>query len=461
LRKVGHDVTFAAPENCKAEITSATFPCHTISQPLLSARGKYLPREGFWRTSARSAERARASAQKIAADGISEVLQSLHPDLVLADCEHHSAILQSLASGHRLALLSFMYFTPPSAQAPPLTSSQIPGVGVSGSPLAVRYSWASLRRRKTRKLRRAKRKHWGADMATAHRFLAQLLGVDLSRITSQDAFQMPWSYTLLTLLLVAPSADFPTIQAPHQKFLGPMIRNRHGGSVISVANTQTGSPSARSDTADPRLAAFFNAANAGPRIYAVFGSRMQPPLRFVRRLREVAERNPTWQILIANKGLDQPTVSAKIGVLPANLSFVEWAPQLDVLVRADCAIFHGGAGTFGECLLTRTPMMIYPNNLDGPGNAARATFHKLGRMGSYRDGASKIETDIRTLLQNTEIADALARHHKATFGAIPSNLSHASFLVDPMQDAYTSALPTPENLIPTIAGLLNDTPAPS
>ncbi|MEO1788947.1 MAG: nucleotide disphospho-sugar-binding domain-containing protein, partial [Pseudomonadota bacterium] len=83
---------------------------------------------------------------------------------------------------------------------------------------------------------------------------------------------------------------------------------------------------------------------------------------------------------------------------------------LAALEVADAAIFHGGAGTLNECLATATPMLIYPNALDGKGNGARVVHHGLGTVGRYSDDADQIEADLKAVLGSGTIRANVKSH---------------------------------------------------
>ena len=391
LQGAGHDVTFAAPDNCHSAIAHAGFPVIPVQAPLLSVRAGYLPDPGLLRTAHLKQDRTAQAVARIEEDGFAQALKQTAPDMVLADCEHHSAVIRSIAAGHRTVLLSFMYFSPPGPLAPPLTTSAIPGRGLTGTPAAVSMRWRLLDTTKNLRLRRASFRRWGADMATAHRALADKNGVDLDNITTRKAFQTPWGYRLPTLALVDGALDFPAPAAEHLTFLGPQIwRNRPR------------------PVAAPDPGRFFARGDGKKRIFAGFGSMRRPPVRFIQALNQVAQAHPGWDILVAGDAdwLLPCTTPAD------NLQFAGWAPQLDALDAADCAIFHGGAGTFGECLATATPMLICPNALDGKGNAARAQYHGIGMSGGYRDGPAKIAQTLQHLMTSESTRSRLAQIQK-------------------------------------------------
>ncbi len=386
---------FAAPGNCETDIQHAEFDLFLIDAPHLSIRSSYLPRVGVARSFSNRRARSRQAAETIRNGVFASVLETVEPDLVLADCEHHSAIIQSAAAGYKTALLSFMYFTPPGDQSPPLTTSIVPGRGWLGTPMGVRLAWALLQTRKRVSLASAALKGGGAELAPAHRELANLLGFDLNAHTTKSAFQTPWSYTLPTLLLLSAAHDFPVKPGPYQHFVGPMVlRSRRP----------------RPQEADVK--AFLEDSSAARKIYVGFGSMRHPPKAFFDHLMDVAQRNPHWKFLMSS--ID-PTIRSNL-TPPDNVVLTAWAPQLDALEVSDCAIFHGGVGTLNECLATKTPMLVFPRSLDEKGNGARAVYHGTGLVGSFRDSVEAIEEKMEFLCSAKTVRDSLQHHHDTAFG---------------------------------------------
>ncbi|MEL6688790.1 MAG: glycosyltransferase [Pseudomonadota bacterium] len=383
LREAGHEVSFAAPETATGEIGHGGFKHFAIQAPQLSIRGTYLPRPKKRSGAVREA-RAKEASKIIASDGIATALEAVRPDLVLSDCEHHSAILQALGRGHRVATLSFMYFTPIGPGAPPLTHATVPGRGMRGSALGQRLGLTGFRLAKRISTLGAAWKGCGAELTPAHRQLALDLQIDLDAVTSADRFQAPWSYTLPNLLLLAPEVDMPTEPAPGQTFVGPMILRDRARQV------------------DAPKGSYFSEA-PGKRIFAGFGSILHPPLRFLKALDAAVETNPDWHLLVATSHPDL----AALGRVSDRVTIASWVPQLEALDRADCALFHGGAGTLNECLRTATPMIVYPNALDGAGNGARVVLHGLGEVGTMKEDAGTIGARVGRVLADDAALERL------------------------------------------------------
>jgi UDP:flavonoid glycosyltransferase YjiC (YdhE family) len=64
---------------------------------------------------------------------------------------------------------------------------------------------------------------------------------------------------------------------------------------------------------------------------------------------------------------------------------VERAPQLALLQRARLMITHGGLGSVKECVARGVPMLVFPLDIDQPGNGARVAHHGLGLAGELSE----------------------------------------------------------------------------
>ena len=89
----------------------------------------------------------------------------------------------------------------------------------------------------------------------------------------------------------------------------------------------------------------------------------------------------------------------------------EFAPQLEVLQLADCAINHAGINTVNECIHSGVPMLLYPFDfLDQPGTAARVIYHGLEVLGDRRaDSPRTIERRIDQVLSDDAMRNRVAR----------------------------------------------------
>lgn len=117
-----------------------------------------------------------------------------------------------------------------------------------------------------------------------------------------------------------------------------------------------------------------------PLVYCSLGGQRYrsdaTPRFFARLLHAVAARPALHLLLSVGKHVDPSVLAA-----PANVTVVRAAPQLAVLRRARAMITHGGLGSVKECSLFGVPMLVFPLDVDQPGNAARVVHHGLGLRG--------------------------------------------------------------------------------
>jgi len=141
-----------------------------------------------------------------------------------------------------------------------------------------------------------------------------------------------------------------------------------------------------------------------PLIYIALGSQSRFAEEWSRRLFraavETAKTRPDWQFVMAvGKTFD-------VGeFMPAtdNVRLVNWAPQLEILSRADLMVNHGGYGSIKECILMGVPILVFPLLLgnDHFDCAEQVTHHGLGLRGDIDSvSSSELSHLIRQVIEN-------------------------------------------------------------
>jgi zeaxanthin glucosyltransferase len=103
--------------------------------------------------------------------------------------------------------------------------------------------------------------------------------------------------------------------------------------------------------------------------------------------------------------------------LPGDPIVVNYAPQLELLNRADLTIFHGGLNTALECLVHGVPMIAVPITFDQPGVAARLVRAGAGRMIPMQDlTAERLRAEILEVLTNAKYRAAAKHLQKQSLG---------------------------------------------
>jgi MGT family glycosyltransferase len=114
--------------------------------------------------------------------------------------------------------------------------------------------------------------------------------------------------------------------------------------------------------------------------------------------------------------------------LPGQPIVVGYAPQLELLKRADLVITHGGLNTALETLMEGKPMLVIPKSFDQPAVAARlkrlkvaealsvdglsakrirVALAKLLTDPSYRQVAERVQVEIRSARGLERAADVI------------------------------------------------------
>lgn len=138
----------------------------------------------------------------------------------------------------------------------------------------------------------------------------------------------------------------------------------------------------------------------------------------------------------------KPTLAAFLK--PANLCVLQWAPQLQILSQADCAIINGGAHSITECIHFGVPMLIYPLPRDDQnGNAARVVYHKLGIVSHpEQESPTLIQQHLQSLLTDpsyrTKVSQMRSQfqryaEEKTSIRVVETLLSHSASQTDSRQ----------------------------
>lgn len=383
----GYDVCFFAPAKAADMLEFAGVEHHQIPNPKIHTLSPLLP--AIPKKDATPAvinARLDAAISALGVDELSDALKRFDPDIVFADCEMHAHILVALSLGRPVVQYSSMFLSPPGLLAPPLNKRSFPGHGIRGSRLGIALLWAQHLLGKAAKIRRNRKRDFGADHPTALTELAKRLDVPLRSLRRFACWQMPWTYRIPTALFLPQALDLPTKPYANLHYLGPMI--------------MTERPTRGFD--EDRIAGYCEAADQRNRIFVGFGSMMKPDERLIPKIWDIASRHPEWRFLCA-AGKHWDTLAKQS--VPNNVEIVEWAPQQTVLEHSGLAIIHGGTGSLVEAVEAATPMLIFPHVNDQKGSAARAVYQGIGRARRVKDPTAQIEADIVELLQSPEVAE--------------------------------------------------------
>ena len=188
--------------------------------------------------------------------------------------------------------------------------------------------------------------------------------------------------------------DFPRTQLPaYFHHVGP-LRHAPGGA----------------SHAGPRIAPMPAVAGDRPFIFASLGTLQGQRFALFKRIAQAC-RGLNVQLLVAHcGGLNPQQAQAVERAGPAGATTVcAFAPQQQVLARADAVVSHAGLNTAMDAIAARTPILALPIAFDQPGVASRICHAGIGLRASPRfTGAAQLGTHLRRLLDEPEYGQRLA-----------------------------------------------------
>jgi zeaxanthin glucosyltransferase len=362
LQKRGHDVRYVVPGELAAYVERQGFAVEPFLPELASAdppaeAGKL----ALLRRRRAITARFRAVSERLASRG--PLAFGARPALALVDVTQTQLALWARFSGIPLVLINTSL---PQTKAPgvaPLRS------GRAYAPDAWGRVWNELEWRRFLLKRRVSGELAAAlDMCPPYllaRQLAPRFGVPAGELDSQTVY-MPQLRGVPELVLCPEALDFPRPPAPERHFIESL------------------------DLAREEAAFDWDRLSADkPLVYCALGGqlyRARDTPRFLQRVVAAFARRPELQLVLATGQYLRPE---QLGPLPPNVLVLERAPQLTLLKRARAMITHGGLGSVKECVAHAVPMLVFPLDVDQPGNAARVAYHGLGLVGDVAKTSAK------------------------------------------------------------------------
>jgi zeaxanthin glucosyltransferase len=181
--------------------------------------------------------------------------------------------------------------------------------------------------------------------------------------------------------------DFPRhALPPHFHHVGP-LRSMHDAGAAAPAPMQAPDP-------------------ARPFVFASLGTLQGQRFKLFKRIAKACRRFDA-QLLVAHCGgldMDQEDALTRAGA-----SWVcAFAPQREVLARADAVVSHAGLNTVMDAIEARTPILALPIAFDQPGVAARILHAGIGLRASPRlAGPVTLERQLRRLLEEPQFGNRL------------------------------------------------------
>ncbi len=201
--------------------------------------------------------------------------------------------------------------------------------------------------------------------------MARARGFPFSRETDRGHWLRPHVYGRKPVLCFnAWEMELPHRRWPGVHYVGPMV---HVGRQEALLDADSAARWSRF------VARREGDAAARPLVYCSLGTYWSMDRVFLRRVLDVFETRPDWDLVL---GLGGKLEAEALAPLPGNALVLDFAPQLEVLRRADCAITHGGITTINECIELGVPMVVYSTrHVDQNGCAVRVAHHGLGVVG--------------------------------------------------------------------------------
>jgi UDP:flavonoid glycosyltransferase YjiC (YdhE family) len=405
LREAGHDVTYVGQERVRAAVEGQGFafqpvpflvaPRVTVPPPPGGRRG---PRQ--WLQSFVVRRRHGRAVLAVARDVpayTDEAVGRLRPDLIVFDPFR----LGWYIPFHRHGIPAVAFSSKPLLTADPLVPPYTSGVVPDRSPrgrLRVRLAWLRVRAGYLRHRLglAAGRVLTGYSPGRLWRTLARQAGYPLRRHWATRPLSFDLRLRGIPELVLFPREfDFPRERPlpPDAVYVGPCVYAGRTEEPFPWDEL----PAGRSVVLCSLGTMAYNYDRAG--------------VDFLRRVLAAFADDPRRALVLVSGG--EP-VTRMLGPVPAHVRVCEWAPQLQVLARAEAMITHGGANSIRECMVAGVPVLVYPFRADQPGNAARIVFHGLGIRGDHRrDGPAEIRRKLDALTGDAAIRERVQRMRAA------------------------------------------------
>lgn len=408
LVAAGHRMSVVSHEDIGRRIRARGFAFYRLERDReLNDAARQAGAAGSWSSIAKRLALRRRSIEN---DEVEDLIRGLSPDLLLVDMEMHFAVIATAGLNVPTVLSSVWFSVFKSPDLPPMNTDLLPAKSMHQR-LRIRLAWWRLRlatlglewRRKLS--RQGLRDYWRiVNYSTLQwrdlKALARARGYEIRREVDRTQWLRPYVYLRLPVICMNVwEMEFPHERHPNMHYVGPMVSADRAEAMVDDDSASKWTQ-LKQDLA--------NAASSKPRlIYCSLGTFWSTDRGFLNRVVDVFRRRQDWQLVL---GLGGKLDAGLEGELPDNVTALGWAPQMDVLRIADCAITHGGISTINECLWFEVPMVVYSTrHVDQSGCAARVAYHGLGIMADKdTDSSIELERNIERVLSNKAIAEKLA-----------------------------------------------------
>jgi UDP:flavonoid glycosyltransferase YjiC (YdhE family) len=309
---------------------------------------------------------------KLRKNDISRLVNELNPDLIFLDEFNYSdfILFYPFLEKRRLVILQTKFPMYKSEVVPPLNTFEFPNKNAKSL-------WKTYLKKKKWQAFTEYLKYFGKnDMNLLKQKFKEQNIPKTFQINTNKAFK-PTFKNVEEWFLVPKELDFKEqLLFSWQKYIGPMVNIN------------------RKESFDSNYLNFIEkqkAAENSKLIYCSLGTVLKSHIKFRKggidaffyNLINIALEQPNLYFLVA---LDKE-MRAKFESKSKNLLFVDYAPQMDILKKADVFLTHAGPGSVFEAVFCAIPMILFPLNdkWDQNGTAARVVHHGLGKKADLGD----------------------------------------------------------------------------
>jgi len=346
---------------------------------------------------------------KLRKNDITRLVNELNPDLIFLDEFNYSdfILFYPFLEKRRLIILQTKFPMYESEVVPPLNIFEFPNKNAKSF-------WKTYLRKKKWQTFTEYLKYFGKNDLNLleQKFKAQNIA-ETFQINTNKAFK-PTFKNVEEWFLVPKELDFKEqILFPWQNYIGPMVDTN------------------RKENLDTMYLNFIEKQKATENsklIYCSLGTVLKSHIKFRKggidtffnNLINIAFEQPNLYFLVV---LDKE-MRVKFESKSKNLLFVNYAPQIDILKKADVFLTHAGSGSVFEAVFCALPMILFPlnNKWDQNGTAARVVHHGLGKKADLGDTKIQILEAIQLMITSKiykekaiEMSKSFAEKYKDNF----------------------------------------------
>lgn len=407
LTLAGHEVTYLSVENVGQRITDNGFPFTRLGDQdrLLKSFDSFTPAfplTSRWISDRR--QKRKLQSQMLASEELLSELERLRVDVLVIDMELHFAIIVCLKLGLPIILVICWYSIYRDDRLPPLHTTLVPPV-THHQEVLIQAAWnreirAKRKKRIRQKIRYSLRDFFSPapvpvdtlDTAQLSR-VARYHGLKLDSLVDYGHWLRPMVFKQLPVMAYnIYEMDFPHDRHADLHYVGPMICERR----VDPA------PDKKSEKIWEGVRRICQQERTSrPLVYCSLGTFWSADTAFLEKVIDIFNKRTDWRLVI---GLGGKLTANEFSSIPDNVTVLQWAPQLQILELASCAITHGGITTINECVHYGVPMLVYSTaHGDQNGCAARVAWHGLGIMGDrMNDDSTRMAAQIESLITRPE-----------------------------------------------------------